>query len=198
MILSILICTIESRKAKFDLLFSKLTEQKNRIMLGVDACEIIFECDNKEISIGQKRQSLLNRSKGVWVVFIDDDDEISESYISKILNELVINQPDSIGFKIECDIEGKKETAIASNKYSDWCDNKDGFRYCRTPYHKTPIKRNIALQIGYKDMRFGEDYDYSKRLKESRLIKNESQIDEVMYYYNYKYEDPATKYGITD
>jgi hypothetical protein len=179
------------------MLFEKLYKQNvNLVYPGL--CEILFECDNKEISVGAKRQKLLERASGAYVVFVDDDDEVNDVYIPKIINKIIINQPDSVGFIIECDMEGKKETAIASNKYSDWCENEDGFKYCRTPYHKTPIKRELALSIGYKDMRFGEDYDYSKRLKESHLIKKESFIEEVMYYYNYKFEDPKIKYGITD
>lgn len=196
MILSILICTIESRKEKFNLLFDRLLKQKRECIFNDDFCEILFECDNKQISVGAKRQMLINRAKGSYIVFIDDDDNISDNYISKIINEIVVNQPDSIGFKIECDIEGKKETAVVSNKYYDWCEDKDGFKYCRTPYHKSPIKRWIAKQVGYEDLRYAEDHDYSKRLKESGLIKKESFIDEVMYYYNFKYEDPKTKYGL--
>jgi len=197
MILSILICTIESRKEQFNNLLNKIMLQCDYNKYGVET-SVDYDCDNKEKSIGKKRQQLLEKSEGDYIVFIDDDDNISKYYIDNILQSIILSSPDSIGFKIECDMQGKKEMAIASNKYPDWCDNQDGFRYCRTPYHKTPIKREIALQIGYKDMRFGEDYDYSKRLKESGLIKSEAFIDEVMYYYNYKYEDPKTKYGIKD
>jgi len=201
MILSILICTIESRKEQFDKLVSKLIDQEDEAFKKYRYhVEIINICDNKEMSVGLKRQFLLEQSIGKYVVFIDDDDDIPDYYIDRILDAIFNYHPSSIGFKIECDMEGKKETAIASNRYDDWCENKDGFKYCRTPYHKTPIKREIALQIGYKDMRFGEDYDYSKRLKESGLISatKEYFINEVMYLYNYKFEDPKTKYGIKD
>lgn len=226
MTLSILVCTISSRTEKLEKLIDVLSPEESRDMsiLANDTdegdryfiwkywhnnYEILVYSDNKEISVGLKRQRLLESATCNYIVFVDDDDTVKSDYIKKILQTIwkspVDNHKynnlkilDSIGFKIECDMEGKKELAIASNKYSDWCENKDGFRYCRTPYHKTPIKREIALQIGYKDMRFGEDYDYSKRLKESGLIKNEVFIDEVMYYYNYKYENPKTKYGIQD
>jgi len=192
--LSILICTINSRKEKFDLLYQGLLNQIGSFQM----CEILFECDNKEISVGAKRQKLLERAKGKYVVFIDDDDNVSDYYVVNIISKIIDDVPDSIGFEILCDMEGKKETAIASNRYDDWCENKDGYRYCRTPYHKTPIKREIALQVGYKDLRFAEDYDYSKRLKESGLIKKESFIPIPMYFYNYKFEDPKIKYGINN
>lgn len=191
-LLSILIRTIVGREDKFKQLCDSLEWQ-----IPLKGVETLYEIDNKEISVGAKAQKLIERAIGQYVVFIDDDDDISENYVSNILNEIKHN-PDCIGFKIECNMEGKKEIAIASNKYDSWCENKDGFRYCRTPYHKTPIKREIALQIGFKDLRFAEDHDFSLRLKQSGLIKTERFIDEVMYFYNYKYQDPKIKYGINN
>lgn len=191
--LSILICTIEGREDKFETL---LTSIKKQMLLDyVGKVELLKKIDNKEISVGEKRQYLLNRAEGDYIVYIDDDDAVADDYISSILKAIEQN-PDCIGFKIECNMEGTKHKAIASNIYDDWCENIDGFKYCRTIYHKTPVKREIALQIGFKDMRFGEDYDYSKRLKQSKLLKTEVFIDKYLYFYNYKYENPNTKYGI--
>lgn len=190
--LSILIPTVVGREEKFLKLFNSLCENKSF------EYEVAFQKDNKEISIGAKRQSLLEAARGEYIVFIDDDDTVPVYYIERILAAIKAESPDTIGFLIDCDIEGKKESAIASNRYEDWCENRDGFRHCRTPYQKTPILKSIALQIGYKDMRYGEDYDYSKRLKKSGLIKSEYFINEVMYFYNYKHEPHNKKYGITD
>lgn len=205
MILSILICTIDSRVDKFISLYEKVLYQKvlwNSRHIGLKKwnVECLFEKDNKQISVGAKRQKLLERARGDYVVFIDDDDDVSNNYIKEICHAILDDdkKPDSIGFKIQCNISGTKETAIASNKYADWCENKDGYKYCRTPYHKTPVRRKIALKIGYKDLRYAEDYDYSKRLKESGLIKKETVIKKTMYYYNFEYEDPKTKYGLTN
>ena len=196
MILSILIPTIVGRETSYVRLANDLISQRAKVS-DLNEVEIIPVKDNKEISIGLKRQQLIEKAKGEYVVFIDDDDSVNGQYINKIISTLKDFKPDAIGFKIECMIDGKGPfMASASNTWQDWAENKGGFKYVRTPYQKTPIKREIALQIGYKDMRYGEDYDYSKRLKESGLIKSESFIDEVMYYYNFKYEDPKTKYGI--
>jgi glycosyltransferase involved in cell wall biosynthesis len=156
--------------------------------------EILFERDNKEMSVGAKRQKLLERATGEYVVFCDDDDRIAKDYVYQILKALESN-PDAVGFHIHCSgCDGV--TASASNRWDDWAENKGGFDYVRTPYQKTPIKREIALRIGYPDMRFGEDYFYSKRLKESKLIQTEVYIPKVLYYYQFKYEDPTTKYGL--
>lgn len=185
--LSILIPTIESRKDQFWQLFTHINAQRKN---GV---EVIFESDNKEISIGAKRQSLIEKAKGKYIVFIDDDDWVSDTYVEDILTAIASN-PDAVGFEIECSGTPGK-TASASNKWKDWQEKTGGYDYVRTPYQKTPIRRDIALKIGYKDMRFGEDYDYSKRLKQSGLIKTETYIPKVLYFYRYAYENPKTKYG---
>jgi len=199
--LSICICTIETRVAQFSLLKHHLQTQINEFGLQRDV-EILSECDNKQISVGKKRQNLIEKSKADYVVFVDDDDMIPYYYVQKIIEAIKTTTkpfayypPDCIGFKIECKGTVGK-TASASNKWDDWANNVGGFDYVRTIYHKNPVKREIALQIGYKDMRFGEDYDYSKRLKESGLLKEEVFIDEIMYEYRYKFEPHTTKYGI--
>lgn len=190
---SILIRTIESRVGQFNLLKHHLQTQINEFGLQKQV-EILSECDNKQISVGKKAQNLIEKSKADYVSFVDDDDMTPYYYVKTIFEALKTN-PDCIGFRIAC--KGTAgQTASASNVWSDWADNVGGFDYVRTIYHKNPVKREIALQIGYKDLRFGEDYDYSKRLKESGLLKEEVFIDEVMYEYRYKYEHHTTKYGI--
>ncbi len=191
--LDILICTIETRRNEFNLLKHHLQTQINEYGRQKEV-QIISECDNKQISVGTKRQLLLEKATGEYVVFIDDDDMVPYFYVENILSAIE-SKPDCIGFKILC--KGTKGiTASASNRWSKWGDNIGGFDYVRTIYHKNPIKRETALKIGYKDMRFGEDADYSKRLKESGLLTEEIFIDEFMYEYRYKFEDAKIKYGI--
>jgi hypothetical protein len=193
MILTIGIPTIHEREHQFNQLFNKLQNQKILIQ-NPDAVEIIYIKDNREISIGAKRQKLLEQANGDYFVMIDDDDDITDDYIFSIL-KAITPETDSVGFEIECfGTSGK--TASASNRWNDWGDNVGGFDYVRTPYQKTPIKTSIAKIIGYKDIRFGEDYDFSKRLKDSGLIKNESYIPKVLYFYRYKFQDPKVKYGL--
>ena len=185
--LSILICTIPTRSYLFRELYDKLLKQ------STEEVEILFELDNKVLSIGAKRQKLLERSIGKYVVFIDDDDSVPEYYIDEILKAIEFS-PDCIGFKIDCDMQGQHKKAIASNKFDKWeeIDNV----YQRTIYHKTPVKRSIAMTIGFPNLRFGEDHVYSKNLKSSGLLKQEIFIDKVMYHYKYRFEPSKTKYNL--
>lgn len=80
MILSILVCTTHDRKDMFDKLHEELNRQ--RWASGMDSeVEILYECDNKEISVGAKRQLLIERATGEFVVFIDSDDWVSTNFI---------------------------------------------------------------------------------------------------------------------
>jgi len=192
MLLSILIPTIVGREEKYEALKAEVTKQ----IADSPLVEIVTAKDNKEQSIGSKRQLLLQMATGKYVVFIDDDDWIADNYVGSILKALAeYPNIDSIGFRIECS-GTKGRTASVSNIYDSWRDNHAGFDYVRTPYHKSPIKRDIALQIGYRDMRYAEDHDYSVRLKNSKLVKSEFYIDDVMYYYRYTFEEHNKKYGI--
>jgi glycosyltransferase involved in cell wall biosynthesis len=156
--------------------------------------EIITDIDNKEISIGAKRQRMLEKAKGEYVVMIDSDDWIPTDYVDEILKAIESN-PDCVGHQIEC-IGTPGKTESVSNRYLKWAEKQRGFDYLRTPYPKVPIKREICLKIGYKDLRYGEDHDFSKRLKFSRLIKTETYISKVLYYYRYKFAPHLEKYGI--
>jgi len=187
--LSILIPSTFDRLEMTQELVDFLEKQK---VPGVD---ITVKFDNKEISIGAKRQQMIEEAKGEYIVFIDSDDMVTEDYTSTLMGA-IIGKPDCIGFDVECS-GTKGKTASVSNKWHSWGDLKGGYDYVRTPYHLTPIKREIALKIGYKDLRFAEDNDYSKRLKNSGLIKYEIYIGKVMYYYQYVHQDSNIKYGIT-
>ncbi len=130
-LLSILIRTIVGREEKFNALWWKLEHQRYLLikLYGEDNVEMLFEKDNKEISVGAKAQKLIERASGMFVCFIDDDDDVPEYYISKILSAIKNNiDLDCIGFRIECKGTAGK-TASASNKWDDWADNVGGFDY---------------------------------------------------------------------
>ncbi len=178
-ILSILMCTIESRREQFKKLVDHINKQKT------EDVQILYSLDNKEHSVGEKRQFLLTQAKGKYICFIDDDDWVPSYYVREIL-KAVKGNPDCVGFLIDCNINGIKSSAISSLKYKEWKTDQDGFKYVRSIYHKTPVKKRIALKVGFKDMRFGEDGIYSKGLLP--YLKTESFINKVMYYYIYRTE----------
>src|SRR4030066_2193597 len=106
--LSILICTLENRKHYFDRIITILRKQCEEGNFWNDV-EILSEIDNYENTVGTKRNILLDRAKGDYIVYIDDDALVSTNYISLILNAIDKSQPDVIGIHLLMTQDGTHE-----------------------------------------------------------------------------------------
>lgn len=174
--LSILIATMPSRKESFYRLLDSLNYQ----LCNTFGVEILSD-DSMHINVGQKRNSLLLRAKGEYIVFIDDDDEISGDYINLILNAAKFN-PDCIGINGFITTNGKNKMQwYISKSYKRWFTHKG--IYYRTPNHISPVKRLLALEAMFPEIAHAEDYEYSMRLLP--LLKSEYIISEPLYFYKY-------------
>lgn len=200
--LSILIPSIESRRSMLSELVCSLIQQCgviksitsfvekgcNILSISFENVEIISAIDSCVISTGEKRNLLLSLANNEWVSQIDEDDYVFPYYVSKILEALNTN-PDVIGFNGYMTHDGEnRENFIISKDlpYLTKRDDNGNKLYLRHINHLSPIRKNIALQIGFKDITFAEDYDYAVRLKDSGLIKSEVFIESDMYHYQYK------------
>lgn len=188
-LLSILICTTYDRRRLFEKLYAELDRQ------SMGAVEILFEEDGKQISVGAKRQKLLRRATGEYIVFFDSDDWPFKNYIEEILTALE-HRPDCVGFLIHMTTNGKKDqTCCHSLQYKEWATNVDGYDYVRNTTHFNPVRRDLALQVGFKDMRFGEDRKYSDAV--TKLCKTEVFINKKLFHYRYTTTmSHKRKYGI--
>lgn len=187
MLLSILIPSVFSRQLQLYDLMGSLHDQIDFIQ-GEHFVVIMPDIDNKEVSIGAKRQRLLEKATGDYICFIDDDDEVSSDYIQSIVSALLAKRPDVIGFEGYMTTNGQNREDFKISKdlgYEVRKDEAGKIVYYRFNNHLCPIKRDIALQIGYKDQPFAEDYDYALRLKSSGLIETEVYIPRQLYHYKY-------------
>jgi len=183
--LSILICTIPKRIFSFERLIEKIHLQAKKNNLQEDV-EILSNSD-VSISIGVKRNLLLSESKGAYVCFIDDDDDIADCYLQELFKAIESNN-DCASLKGIITWDGERpEIFEHSIKYQSYKTNliNEEIRYERYPNHLNCIKSHIAKQIGFTDKNFSEDTDYANMLFASGLIKTEFSIDKILYYYNY-------------
>ena len=191
--LSILIPTIVGRENQFNSLYESIDSQIT------DEVEIITLCDNKELSIGSKRDILYNKAKGLYSVQIDDNDSISLDYV-KIILEAIKSGADCVGYYERCTIEGKIKRSKISLYNECWVSLKEpikGIDYLRTPFFKVPIKTRICQAVGVSDMRYNEDEDFSIRIK--KHLRTEIFVPFDMYYYTgfgLTKEQINTRYGV--
>lgn len=194
--LGILIATIDERKEEFEKLILSFLFQRQ-----IDFVYVISDSDNKQKSIGKKRQDLLEAAKKSdceWIVFFDDDDLPSENYIQLILDTINSNPDiDCIGINGTMTTNGSNPQTWCHVLGETWREGKpnEKFTYYRPIIHFNPVKLELALKAGFKDMRYGEDRDYSDRL--NPLLKKMAYIEQPLFHYNYSNKiEHKKKYGI--
>lgn len=156
--------------------------------------ELLIETDNGEMTIGAKRNILLDRAIGDYVCFIDDDDMVPDYYVEEILRAIGEDDvrtggaPDAIGIKGHYfEAQKSAQVFIHSIQYDSWF-TQDGVFY-RPPNHLNPVKRELALKAGFPEKDHGEDHDYSMKMlsildMDPEFAKTEVFIDKVMYFYH--------------
>jgi len=177
--LSILIPTLPAR---IDCYYNLIKELNKQIIQNnlINRVQILSLCDTKDISVGEKRNILLNQSNGRYVCFIDDDDEISPDYLIKIISALESNA-DVITFCGDY-VENNLRTAFSISMVHRGNFNDSNIFY-RLPNHLCPVKREIALSCLFTHKNYGEDSDYAEKINQH--IKNEFHIQEKLYFYLY-------------
>lgn len=193
-ILSILIPTIIGREEECARLVEKIMANTH------SSVEVTIEKDNKEITIGEKREKLYKQSNGLFSWQVDDDDDISDDAIELILKAIKENPDvDCVTFEERCQMNGQLYCANHSLKYDDWEGDgsrllSDGFHFHRTPFYKNVVKTNIAQSVPFEYIRFGEDHAWSRALKPH--LKTEVHIPKQLYYYIHEHNQTfEERYG---
>jgi len=185
--LTVLVCSVHTRFDTFLINIERqLFGQYEALSVADQArVEIIVLADNKKQVLGHKRNLLVGMAQGNYIVFVDDDDRVSDDYIVSLL-EATSTGADSIVFDAMVTLNGDGGKLCNYSKEHKR-DYNSGAGYYRIPNHICCIKRSVSLNAKFPDILFGEDAAYSKDLLP--FIKTEHRIDRVLYYYDY---DPRT------
>lgn len=179
---SLLICTLPERRSIYDRLIVELERQKKTTTLRV---EILSDNRDRTVRVGKKRNDLVKRAKGKYCCFIDDDDMVSSDYISIYQKALSSGtNPDCVTLNGILYIRGKEERFFYhSMKYPNWTEDEKG--YYRFPNHLNLMKTYIMEMIGFENKSYGEDFDFSVRLRQAGILQSEYEHSEIQYYYYY-------------
>ena len=190
MILSILICSveIEERQIKLKKLISELHKQISK-NYAEEIVEILVDADNMTKSVGQKRNDLISKAKGHFVCFIDDDDFITENYLSTILNHLNIGI-DILLIGISHIENGINKTKILPSLFIDNLTTNDVV-FKTNHFHLCPHKKSIAELVSFDCVNFAEDMIYSQKMV--KHISNHAVISDPIYIYFDNLEKSLTR-----
>ena len=187
---SVLIPTIPGREASLARLLDSIREKTARICPTMKY-ELCVAFDNREKSVGAKRQQLQQDAKGRYSSFIDDDDEITDAYIEDLWATIQGGFPT---MRLRGQILPYTFThSLANTLQSPMARNGV---FLRPPNHLNPMMTDVAKLVHFKDAVRGEDLDWTIRLSRCGFLTHEYTSDpgRIHYIYNMgtRKVDPAS------
>lgn len=175
---SILMPTVPARRE----LRSKILAQLEPQVAAYSDIELLVLEDNRKREYGPKMQALVDIAQGEYLCFVDDDDRVADDYVRKI-REAMDQKADCIGFHAMCSLNGAPGKKVRySMTTTQW--SEDAEMYYRNPQHLTPIKSSLVRMIPWEG-HYGADNIWSHKMTRSRLIKSETLLSDVLYFYDY-------------
>ncbi len=180
---------------RVDRLTKLLTELYRQIAVGDfgERVELLTFLDDRQRNIGYKRNWLLQRAQGKFTAFVDDDDRLDGTYISRILKAIeTYPDIDVIGFSgvmaaVAANVravERSKRRFIHSIKYDHYFEKNNVLYRC--PNHLNPIRTEISRRFAFPEIPYGEDTEWAMQLANAEVLKKEHFLDgTAMYYYDY-------------
>jgi hypothetical protein len=179
--LSILICGIHER------LNEDLTCRIGDLSRH-ESVEVLYLMDNMKMSVGRKRNILLSIAQGEWFTFVDDDDEVAQDYVPRLL--AAIEQAGDAGvivFPQDCIHEDTGEvehcTYGLNLPYS-----KQGDQWTGLPAHTQCWRTDVVQDVEFPEQNFREDTDWVKRACGKVTGEYRIEVDHPLYTYHF---DPA-------
>ena len=181
---SVLIPTIPGREQNLHSLISTLREKATRLAPEL-RLEICVDFDNKESSIGTKRQRLLDRASGKYLCFVDDDDNITDEYVEDVL---AMFRGEFHTMRLRGQMREYNFVHSTAVKLSDPMAANGVFQ--RPPNHLNPMLADIAKLIRFKNAIYGEDLDWTISLARSGFIQTEYRSEDGRVHYIYNVSEP--------
>jgi hypothetical protein len=175
-----MIPTIPGREASLARLIASIHEKMSRIAPTL-RYTIDLGFDNREMSIGSKRQMMIQRSTAKYSAFIDDDDEITDAYIED-LRETIAGSYHVM--RLRGTIHPYTFTHSIENTLSS--PMARGEVFLRPPNHLNPMMTDVAKFVHFRDAVRGEDLDWTMRMAATGSLTQEytSDLSRIHYVYN--------------
>jgi glycosyltransferase involved in cell wall biosynthesis len=181
---SILIPSLFEREHLLNRLLNALHQQIHECK--AEGVEIVIRTDNRELSIGAKRNQLIEMAKGEYFCFFDDDDLPENNYIKLIL-EAIEQNPDVIPINGYMTIRGENpigwEMGLEYERKTITNHLGQVQGYEAPPNHLAVFKRSLVKNYLFQDISWGEDSEWADRLKNNNVLKTQIRIKEKIYHY---------------
>jgi len=181
---SILIPSLLEREHLLNRLLNALNNQIHECK--AENIEIVILTDNREQSIGAKRNQLIEMAKGEYFCFFDDDDLPENNYVKLIL-EAIEQNPDVIPINGYMTTRGENPTLWEMGLEYERKTIINNFgkveRYEAPPNHLAVFKKSLVKDYLFQNISWGEDSEWADRLKNNNVLKTQIRIKENIYHY---------------
>lgn len=187
-LLSILIPSIPERKELLDKLLIELNCQITECsdLINYGHIEILVENGqtflNGGRSIGKKRQLLLDNATGKYILYLDDDENISPNYIETMLR-LCSEDKDVCTFRAIIKLKYYWGLVDMRLLYKENDQATPEFIIRRTPWHINAIKTEFAKLYSFEDKNNAEDYVWMEKVLTH--CTTEAHTDRILFQYNH-------------
>ena len=175
--LTVGVCTINGREDLCTRIVTKLYKQA----MGKDV-QILWVGDNRKWSLSLKRRKVYQMSEGSeYLVMVDDDDDIADNYIDKLLEAIDLNiGVDLINFTMIYENGEERKPVFFSSKF----DNLNFETHFERRSHTLMCWRRAVLSDDlYEDTLYSEDSKFAE--KAYSRVKSEVCLREILYFYKY-------------
>ena len=176
MILSILTPTILEREKQLKSLEASIEEQ-----IGNRPVEHLILSDNRKRSIGAKRQALLNIARGQYIAFVDDDDDIANTYVEELL-KAAASGADVITFLQGATYNGQHSVVNFQLGQGDHAYQPGGITK-RDAWHVNAWRRSRIAHCQFGETNYGEDLIWCQQAR--RMAETTVHIPEVLHFYQH-------------
>lgn len=150
--------------------------------------ELLILTDNRQRSVGAKRNELLRMATGEYLAFIDDDDLVHLSeYVSSILGAM--DGSDCIVFDQTVTINDSAPKLCKYGIEYDYTDTPE--LWTGKPAHTMVWKSELAKLCKFPEINYSEDMDWVSQAWP--LIKSQTRIDKILYYYEFNRRTSETR-----
>jgi glycosyltransferase involved in cell wall biosynthesis len=149
--------------------------------IGGKAVEHLILSDNRKRSIGAKRQALLDIARGQYIAFVDDDDDIADTYVEELLTAAA-SGADVITFMQAATYNGKKSVVDFQLGQGDQYFHPGGITI-RDAWHVNAWRKARIWNCQFGESNYGEDLTWCKQAR--RMAETTVHIPKILHFYNH-------------
>lgn len=145
--------------------------------------EVLSFLDNRMRTIGEKRDALVQMSRGQFVAFCDDDDWVAPEYVRLLTDTIAVATPRTsvITFDQLAVVNGVDAICSFSLKHPNEAFKQPSFK--RSAWHVCAWRGEMARRVRFPASNYGEDWAWAKHLVLDAT--GEIHISKVLHHYRY-------------